>query len=175
MAGKFRHTAQVRAKAANSRSGCLDLSSLKPSTACTPTLPAPNLEKLRILVVDDNRNAAESIALLLKIEGHSVETACDGPAALEIARTEPLDTILLNIGLPGMDGYMLAQELQRSDELKQTLLVAMTGYGRPEDREKSRAAGFNEHLVKPINYETLRKLLDNFLAEKCKPLKIGNL
>ncbi|MGZ5075194.1 MAG: hybrid sensor histidine kinase/response regulator [Methylobacter sp.] len=116
-------------------------------------------KKLRILLVDDNRDAAESLALLLKIEGHQVRTAYDGPAALELARAEWPEVILLDIGLPGMNGYLVAQELRRHRELERTLLIALTGYGQSEDREKSCAAGFDAHLVKPLDLEMLRKLL----------------
>jgi len=134
----------------------------KPEAASGLALIAPALGNLRILVVDDNRDGAESMAMLLESDGHLVHTCYDARSALEMARTEQLDTILLDIGLPGMDGYMLAQELRRSSELKLILLVAMTGHGQPEDEEKSRAAGFDAHLVKPVDFDTLRKLLAKF-------------
>lgn len=140
----------------------------EPAAACASALSAPNCGKLRILVVDDNRDAAESLALLLELEGHLVHTANDGPAALEMARAERADVILLDIGLPGMDGYSVAQALRLCSELERPLLIALTGYGQLEDREKSFAAGFDEHLVKPIDYETLRKSLINYHADKCK-------
>ena len=114
-------------------------------------LTAPTLKNLRILVVDDNRDIAESLALLLEIDGHQVQTANNGLDALEIARTERPDVIMLDIGLPGMNGYSVAQAFRQSSELEQTLLIALTGYGQPEDRKKSRAAGFDEHLVKPVD------------------------
>jgi PAS domain S-box-containing protein len=144
------------------------------STSLT-TVPGVSAQKCRILVVDDYRDVAESLAMLLEIDGHQVSICNEGPAALEIARTERPDIILLDIGLPEMSGYSVAQELRRNSELARTLLIAMTGYGRFEDREKSRAAGFDEHLVKPIDYEKLRELLINYRANKDKSEWIGNL
>jgi CheY-like chemotaxis protein len=131
----------------------------KPVAVCTAALTVPPQKKLRILLVDDNRDAAESLAIVLKIDGHHVQTAYDGPAALELARAERPDVILLDIGLPGMNGYEVAQEIRRYGELERTLLIALTGYGQRNDLEKSRAAGFDAHLVKPPNLEMLRKLL----------------
>ncbi len=136
------------------------------AAGCFP-LPARNPGQLSIMVVDDNRDAAESLALLLEIDGHQVKTANDGSAALEMARTEYMDIIILDIGLPGMDGYEVAQAFRRRRELDKTLLIALTGYGQAEDKEKSRAAGFDAHLVKPVDFETLRKLL----AEHVKRLE----
>jgi PAS domain S-box-containing protein len=132
----------------------------EPETVGYLSLPARNLGELRILVVDDNRDALESLAMLLEIDGHQVQTAHDGPAALEMAQAENNpDVIILDIGLPGMNGYSVAQALRRRRETDRTMLIALTGYGRPDDREKSRTAGFDAHLVKPIDFESLRKLL----------------
>jgi CheY-like chemotaxis protein len=97
--------------------------------------------------------------MLLEFDGHQVLIAHEGTTALEIARAERPDIILLDIGLPGMNGYLVAKEIRLNSELAQTMLIALTGYGQLQDREKSRAAGFDAHLVKPIDYETLRKLL----------------
>ncbi|MGZ5575516.1 MAG: PAS domain S-box protein [Methylobacter sp.] len=133
-----------------------------PATVFTTELTAPDLEKLRILVVDDNQDIAESLALLLEIDGHQVQTANNGFTALEIARAERPDVILLDIGLPGMDGYSVAQALRQDHGFERTLLIALTGYGQSDDRKKSHAAGFDAHLVKPVNIETLRKLLDDY-------------
>ena len=111
------------------------------------------------MLVDDNRDAAESLAILLEIDGHQVQTAYDGPAALKIAQVERHDVILLDIGLPGMNGYSVAQELRKFCEPERTLLIALTGYGQQDDLDKSSAAGFDEHLVKPPDFDMLRKLL----------------
>ncbi|MGD0960415.1 MAG: PAS domain S-box protein [Methylomonas sp.] len=129
------------------------------ATVSAKALSAPILNNYRILVVDDNRDIAESLAVLLKIDGYQVHTADNGYTALEMARAERPDAIILDIGLPGMNGYSLARAFRQSSEFKQTLLIAMTGYGQTEDREKSRAAGIDEHLIKPVDIETLRKLL----------------
>ena len=112
----------------------------------------------RVLVVDDNRDSAESIALLVEIWGHEVRTAFDGPSALDIAAAYRPEVILLDIGLPGMDGYEVARRL-RQGAGGGPVLVAMTGYGMEEDRRRSREAGFDHHLVKPVDPEGLRVLL----------------
>jgi CheY-like chemotaxis protein/nitrogen-specific signal transduction histidine kinase len=131
----------------------------KPAPTGSAALSAVPQKKHRILLVDDNRDAAESLAMILEVDGHQVRTVYDGPAALALARAERPDVILLDIGLPGMNGYEVAQELRRHSELERTLLIALTGYGQSEDREKSCAAGFDAHLVKPLDLEMLRKLL----------------
>jgi two-component system CheB/CheR fusion protein len=113
----------------------------------------------RILVVDDNVDAAESLALLLQISGHEVRTAHDGPGVLSLARTYLPDIIFLDIGLPGMDGYEIARRLRQQGETARTLLVAVTGYGQEEDRRRSQEAGFDHHLTKPVNLQELQSLL----------------
>ena len=107
-------------------------------------------EKLRVLVVDDNRDTARSGAMLLNTLGHEVETALDGPAALEVARQFKPQAIFLDIGLPGMSGYEVARTL-REEGFRDEIIVAVSGYGQPEDRRRSREAGFDDHLVKPID------------------------
>jgi PAS domain S-box-containing protein len=134
-----------------------------PSTAPMTAAPlAPSSNKLRILVVDDNRDVNESLALLLESEGHQVLTAYDGICALETARIERPDIILMDIGLPGMDGYAVAQAVRQNHELERTMLIALTGYGQPDDRKKSSVSGFDEHLVKPVDIEKLRELLASY-------------
>jgi PAS domain S-box-containing protein len=117
---------------------------------------------LRILVVDDNRALTDSLALLLEIDGHLVHKAYESKSVFEIVQIEQPDVIILDIGLPSMDGYMLAKELRRNEKLVSTLFIAFSGYGRPEDKEKSRAAGFNEHMTKPSDINKLRKLLNDY-------------
>ncbi|HYU35621.1 MAG TPA: response regulator [Thermoanaerobaculia bacterium] len=111
----------------------------------------------RILVVDDNRDSAESLALLLELQGHEAQIAFEGPAALAIARTFNPDFVLLDIGLPGMDGYEVARRLR--EEGSASRLVALTGYGLDEDRQRSLDAGFDDHLVKPVSLEDLARIL----------------
>ncbi len=118
------------------------------------TVPARN-----ILVVDNNHDAGESLALLLRLHSHDVRTAYDGPAALDLARARPPDVVLLDIGMPGMDGLEVARRLRRDLGLQQALLVALTGYGGEDDRRRSQEAGFNAHLVKPLDLDALNGLL----------------
>ena len=121
--------------------------------------PGLRLPRRRILVVDDNENNATSLGVLLRTMGQDVDEAYDGLTALELARRHRPDVILLDIGLPGMDGYEVARRCREEKDLEQTMLVAMTGYGKAEDRRRSQEAGFNVHLVKPVNLEDLRLLL----------------
>jgi signal transduction histidine kinase/CheY-like chemotaxis protein len=111
----------------------------------------------RLLVVDDEPDARESLRALLELEGHKVAVAADGATALEaLARFAP-DAALVDIGLPGMDGYELARHLRAASE--DVVLIAVTGYGQREDRERARLAGFAAHLTKPFSYEELRGAL----------------
>jgi CheY-like chemotaxis protein len=109
--------------------------------------------------VDDNQDAAESLAVFLRLRGHEVATAVDGAAALELATTLRPDVVFLDIGLPGMDGYEVARRLREVPSLDSVLLIAVTGYGHDEDRRRSQAAGFDQHLVKPVDPAQLRALL----------------
>ena len=113
----------------------------------------------RILVVDDNRSNAQSLELLLRALGQEVYTAFDGPAALELARKHRPEVILLDIGLPIMDGYEVARRCREDPGFGVLTLVAMTGYGQDSDRQRSQEAGFDAHLVKPVNLDDLRLLL----------------
>ncbi len=125
-----------------------------------PDDPGLRLPRRRILVVDDNRSNATSLGVLLRAMGQDVDEAYDGLTALELARRNHPDVILLDIGLPGMDGYEVARRCREERDLEKIMLVAMTGYGKEEDRRRSREAGFNVHLVKPVNLEDLRLLLN---------------
>jgi signal transduction histidine kinase/ActR/RegA family two-component response regulator len=113
----------------------------------------------RILVVDDNVDGAESLAQSLKMAGHQVCTVFSGPAALDVARSYRPEAVLLDIGMPGMDGYEVARRLREEPGLEKILLVALTGYGQEEDRRRSRQATIDYHLVKPVGAETLEALL----------------
>jgi PAS domain S-box-containing protein len=125
--------------------------------------PAP-ARKLRVLLVDDNADSADGLALLLDLQGHDVRVAYDGESALEAARSFRPDVALLDIGMPSMNGYELARRLRAAPETKKTLLVAMTGWGQEEDRRKGREAGFAHHLVKPFEPSAVQKLLADFSA-----------
>lgn len=113
----------------------------------------------RILVVDDSPDIAESLVMLLRLDGHETMTAHDGPTAVVRAEQFLPDTILLDIGLPKMNGYEVCRVIRGKPWGKDMLIVAMTGWGQEEDRRQSEQAGCNSHLVKPVNYATLAKLL----------------
>jgi CheY-like chemotaxis protein len=121
--------------------------------------PAPPGPARRILVVDDQPDSTDSLAMLLRLRGHEVWTAADGPSALgEFARVRP-DVVFLDLGLPGMSGYDVARQLRALPEGHDVRLVALTGYGTEADREKTRAAGFDAHLAKPVDPQAVEKLL----------------
>jgi CheY-like chemotaxis protein len=112
----------------------------------------------KVLVVDDNVDAATCLAVLLRAAGHAVTTAGGGAAALTAAQADRPDAVLLDIGMPGMDGYEVARRL-RQGPAADTLIVALTGYGQEDDRRRSQAAGFDHHLVKPAELEEILALL----------------
>ena len=123
---------------------------------------------LRVLVVDDNVDAAHAMKHVLKLSGHRVTLAHDGPGALAAAAAEPPELVLLDIGLPGMDGYAVAARLREAGH-DRAALVAITGYGQEEDLRRSSAAGFDHHLVKPVDGAVLRKIIAD-LAAACARL-----
>ena len=127
--------------------------------------PEPHQSRRRLMVIDDNKDAAESMSMLFELWGHEVICAYDGRAALETAAKYRPDAVFLDIGLPGMDGYEIAERLRELPESARTVLVAITGYGQDEDRRRSREAGIDHHLVKPVSPETLHKLLDSLARE----------
>jgi signal transduction histidine kinase len=130
----------------------------EPAAAPEPAAPAAAV-RLRVLLVEDNLDAAESLGELLRIWGHEVTIAHDGAAALRaVPETRP-EVVLLDIGLPGMDGYEVASRLRATPGLAGLRLVAVTGYGQESDRRRARLAGFDHHLVKPVDLDRLRALL----------------
>lgn len=114
----------------------------------------------RVLVVDDNVDLTRGLARLLQIRGHEVRIAYDGPTGLELAKNSKPDVVLIDIGLPGMDGYQLAGHLRRDESVKDATLIAISGYGQEEDLRQAREAGFDHHLVKPIISDQLIKILE---------------
>jgi CheY-like chemotaxis protein len=112
---------------------------------------------LRIVVVDDNADIRDSLKALLEFHGHAVEGADDGQSGIDMIRARNPEVAVVDIGLPGMDGYQVARALRGS--CASTRLVAMTGYGRPEDRQLALEAGFDAHLVKPVDFEDLTRVL----------------
>jgi CheY-like chemotaxis protein len=118
----------------------------------------PNL-RVRVLVVDDNQDAALSMALLLEMWGHTVRVARSGLEAINVALAEPPDAILLAIGLPGMDGYEAARQLRSNTSLRATRLIALSAFGREEDKRRAMEAGFDLHLTKPAEEAALQAAL----------------
>jgi len=109
--------------------------------------------------VDDNGDAAEMLAVLLKFDGHEVETAFSGRDALDRIGAFKPDVALLDLGLPGLDGYEVARRIREDVRNGHVQLIAITGYGRDEDRERTEAAGFVAHLVKPVEFVALKRVL----------------
>ncbi len=132
--------------------------------ATAPAEPAETAGRLRVLVVDDNADSAESMAMLLDLQGHETRSALDGPAALEAAEVFRPEVILLDIGLPGMDGYEVARRLRTQPHMDKTVLVAMTGYGHQRDHLQAKTAGFDHHLVKPVDPEALQRVLASLVG-----------
>jgi len=129
-----------------------------------PTSPPTERAKatgpsLRVLVVDDNVDTAQTLVLLLEASGHDVRIGHDGPTALEAALDFRPHVVLLDIGLPGLDGYEVAKRIRRQSVVPNMMLVAMTGYGQETDRQRSQAAGFDHHLVKPVDYGKVEEIL----------------
>lgn len=114
---------------------------------------------LRVLVVDDNADAAEMMAAVLEVEGYQAALAHSGPVALESARASRPDAVLLDIGLPGMDGYEVARQFRQQPDLADVLLIAVTGFGQEQDIQDAAAAGFDHHLIKPVDIPVLCRLL----------------
>ncbi|HEX8875877.1 MAG TPA: PAS domain S-box protein [Phycisphaerales bacterium] len=137
----------------------------------TPAIqaPEPNSGGLRVLIVDDNLDLVMMLSATLRQKGYSVQTAVTGPDGLAVARQWRPDVLLLDIGLPGLDGYEVARRLRHDPHLgsagKQMRLIALTGYGRASDVALAREAGFDAHLVKPLDFQDLEKLLSAPRAE----------
>jgi signal transduction histidine kinase/DNA-binding response OmpR family regulator len=158
------HDGQVTAHSAGL--GCGSTFTLRLPRIARPesTGPEPTRREAapqRILIVDDNEDAANCLAELLRIEGHETRVAYNGPEALACVNEFSPELVLLDIGLPAMDGYQVAYQLRARPELKDLRLVALTGYGQSEDRERTRAAGFDEHLVKPVDLVALQRILSS--------------
>jgi CheY-like chemotaxis protein/anti-sigma regulatory factor (Ser/Thr protein kinase) len=130
------------------------------TTGKTRAMPS---RSLRVLVVDDNLDAATLIGDLLRILGHDPVIAHDGPGALAVADRDRPELAILDIGLPGMDGYELARRLRERPGLAEVPVIALTGYGQASDRDRTKAAGFVEHLVKPIDLQRLHELVGRFV------------
>jgi two-component system CheB/CheR fusion protein len=170
-----RHGGTVEAHSEGPGRGSELVARLPRCTACAtePVRPDQVLEArergpARILLVEDNVDAAEALAELLRLWGHEVEVAHDGAEAVQSAQDSRPDLVLLDIGLPGMDGYQVAGALRLLPELQDTLIVALTGYGQESDRQRSAQAGFDHHLIKPVDLEELRHLVSSGRQEMPK-------
>ena len=119
----------------------------------------------RILIVEDNRDSADSLAILLKAAGHEVHVAHDGLEAVEVTATFQPQVVLLDIGLPRLNGYEAARRIREQQRHKGVTLVALTGWGQEEDRRRSKEAGFDAHMIKPVDFSALTKLLAGSLAD----------
>ena len=133
----------------------------KELSAPEPKAAEPSPVRRRILVVDDNQDSADTLSEMLTLSGYEVQTVYDGPTALQAAAAFAPQFVLLDIGLPGMNGHEVARALRMMPGLADAVLVAVTGWGQPQDREASRAAGFNHHLVKPLDFDVLMKMLED--------------
>jgi CheY-like chemotaxis protein len=120
---------------------------------------SPPIPSGKVLVVDDNRDAADSLGILLRCLGIEVHVAHDAPSALEAMRIFSPAIVLLDLGMPGMDGYELARRIRQQRKFKDVLLIALTGWGQPEDRRRTMEAGIDHHLVKPVEIDALQSLL----------------
>ena len=127
--------------------------------------PGTNNQDFRILLIDDNEDANDSMAALLELLEYNVRTAVDGPSALQVTAEFEPQLILSDIGLPGMDGYELAPALRKVIGARKAIIVAATGYGHASDRARSQAAGFDHHLVKPLDADVLLAFVAKQAAE----------
>jgi PAS domain S-box-containing protein len=157
------HGGEVRAHSAGPGKGA-EFTVLLPLAEPADKAPAPAFavrpgKRRKVLVIEDNPDAADSLRILLELEGHAVEVAYNGRDGIEKARKSRPDVVFCDIGLPGMDGYAVARVLRSEAGLSQALLVALTGYARPDDLRHAAEAGFDHHLGKPASLEQLSEVL----------------
>ncbi len=165
-AARSRRGARARVRGANSSCAFRSRSKTRRRLPVEESPAQQSTHAHRILVVDDNRDAATSLATLLQITGHETFTAHDGPTALEAIEQRRPDVVLLDIGLPRLNGYEVCRRVRELPWGKAVTLIALTGWGQEEDRRKSHEAGFDGHLVKPVEFPVLITLLDSLAAEK---------
>src|SRR6266404_5508302 len=157
------HNGNVEARSDGPGSGALfkvvlpSISAVQPELAPAPLPVSSDVYGRRVLVVDDNFDAAESTAAFLRLEGHEVKTVCDGNEALASVRVFAPHVIVLDIGLPGLDGYAVARQLRERGDTSHTLLVAMTGYGQRDDKQRAADSGFDYHFVKPTDPREIQR------------------
>jgi len=144
----------------------------RPDAPASVAVPCPNRVR-RILIVDDNEDAAEMLSETLRMKGHDTRVAHDAPAALQVAEGFAPEVAFLDIGLPVMDGYELAGRLTELPGLRDIRLVAVTGYGQQSDRQKSHAAGFRHHLVKPVDFDAVERIVNSDMGGPLDRKSIG--
>jgi CheY-like chemotaxis protein len=160
------HGGSVEARSAGAGQGSEFIVRLPLETAA-PTASAeggaasrPKSRSRRYLIVDDNADSSEALKLLLEFRGHTVQVVHDGREALAAARSFSPEVILLDVGLPGLDGFEVVKQLRSSPETANLLVIATTGYGREEDRARCLAAGFNHHFAKPLDVDNIQAIVE---------------
>jgi CheY-like chemotaxis protein len=141
------------------------LAALGPQVRPSPASPDAPIAGKRVLVVDDNQDSAESLGMLLELLGAEVRVANDGPEALDAFRDHEPEVVVLDIGMPSMDGYQVARAIRERFPERRPVLVALTGWGQEQDRREAREAGFDHHMVKPADVDKLRRLLASVAAD----------
>lgn len=121
--------------------------------------PGESTQPRRVLLVDDSVDAAEAMSMLLETLGHEIRVTHDGPSALAMVDDFAPDVVILDIGLPGMDGFEVARQMRTRAVTKAALLIALTGYGAESDKQKARDAGFDHHLVKPVSFTAIETVI----------------
>jgi CheY-like chemotaxis protein len=160
------HGGRIEASSAGAGKGSefrvsLPLSNPVPEGDRAPIGPTEARDRRRVLVVEDNADAADSVRLLLEMFGYEVTVTYSGKSGVEMAKRVRPDAVVCDIGLPGMDGYAVAVALRETPETSRAHLIAVTGYGQENDRRRAIAAGFDEHLTKPVDPQTLLDRLAN--------------
>jgi CheY-like chemotaxis protein/anti-sigma regulatory factor (Ser/Thr protein kinase) len=158
------HGGRVRARSRGRGRGSCFVFGLPAEDSAMEEVPRPDAfaadkPSRRLLLVDDNIDAVESLAMILRGAGHDVVTAYEATSALRMIDEHRPDLAFLDIGLPGMDGYALAREIRSRPHLRDMVLIALTGYGKPEDRQRAKEAGFDHHLIKPAGMVELNRVL----------------
>ena len=133
---------------------------ISPPITLAPTPTRPTVERRRVLVVDDHEPTAVALARLMGLLGHETRVASDGPSALATVESYAPDLVLLDLGLPDVDGCAVARQMRADSRMTGVTLVALTGYGSDEDRNRVRDAGFDYHLLKPVTMRTLEAILE---------------
>ncbi|HWI39452.1 MAG TPA: response regulator [Burkholderiales bacterium] len=172
------HQGQVEATSAGTGKGAIfrvtlpSISAVQAPGLAPVEVTSPQVYGRRVLVVDDNADAAESTAAFLRLEGHEVKTVLDGNDALQSVRVFAPHVIVLDIGLPGIDGYAVARRLREQGDTSHALLVAVTGYGSKEDRERAMEAGFDYHFVKPTDPRQIQQAIEQGRQISAKGLEL---